>query len=166
MIDEHCNPKLADFGLSTLYGAGSSTMGGLTGGTTRFMAPELLLGEGVQVSFSADMYAFACLCIEVCPNAVMPFGTDLIPPYFLSSILENTHFQISLLITKSSRRSHVGLVRAYLQNPQIHWMGFGRPSNNAGTAIPSCALRCLLWYHPFPFEGHYIPLAIQRLSAM
>ena len=62
------NPKLADFGLSVLHGAGATTMGSRSGegGTIRFMAPEVLLGGETATSFASDIYAFGCLCIEVC----------------------------------------------------------------------------------------------------
>ncbi len=67
LVDEHCNPKLTDFGLSTMYGAGTTTMGTRSGhfGTPRFMAPELLMGENAEATFGGDMYAFGCVCIEV-----------------------------------------------------------------------------------------------------
>ncbi len=45
-------------------------VGPRSGGTTRFMAPGLLRGERVQISFGADIYAFACMCIEVCPRCI------------------------------------------------------------------------------------------------
>jgi serine/threonine protein kinase len=34
------------------------------GGTARYQAPELLLGDGPK-TFSSDVYAFACVCYEV-----------------------------------------------------------------------------------------------------
>ena len=66
LSDDHYNPMLTDFGLSTLRGAGTTTLGSYSGpsGTLRFMAPELLKGEA-RASFQGDMYAFGCLCIEV-----------------------------------------------------------------------------------------------------
>ncbi len=75
-MDDHCNPKLADFGMSVLHGAGSNTMGTSfgSGGTLRWMAPELLRENG-RVSFSADVYAFACVCIEVCLDGVILLDT-------------------------------------------------------------------------------------------
>ena len=62
------NPKLADFGMSVLHGAGATTMGSRSGegGTMRFLAPELLTEGEIAASFAGDIYAFGCLCIEVC----------------------------------------------------------------------------------------------------
>ncbi len=83
LIDKSLNVRLADFGLSVLVKSATSTMANPLpdGGTTRFMAPELFLhmshlnpSESVVNLFSAelshlapavDIYAFACLCIEV-----------------------------------------------------------------------------------------------------
>lgn len=66
LADKHFTPKLADFGLTTLHGAGMTTMGSQSAnaGTIRFMAPELFEETG-QLSFSSDIYAFGCLCVEV-----------------------------------------------------------------------------------------------------
>lgn len=66
-MGDHFEPKLTDFGLSILHGAGTTTMGTHSGhwGTVRFMAPELFTQEGVTATFASDVYAFGCVCIEV-----------------------------------------------------------------------------------------------------
>ena len=92
------NPKLADFGLSVIHGAGVTTIGSRSGegGTIRFMAPELLIGEEAPASFAGDIYAFGCLCLEVCvvsPNHSWA-RTDL-GPSCLSFTPEDRPFQTS-----------------------------------------------------------------------
>ncbi|KAJ8079869.1 hypothetical protein PM082_016694 [Marasmius tenuissimus] len=66
LIDENCDPRLADFGLTIFAEA---TMQSTTdhGGTLRWMAPELLYahGEPQRRSFASDIYAYACVCVEV-----------------------------------------------------------------------------------------------------
>lgn len=53
-----------------------------TGGTLRWMAPELF-GESPQISFTADIYAFACICIEVHPASILfgLLGTHIVIRY-------------------------------------------------------------------------------------
>ena len=59
-----------DFGLSTIadphilnWTSLASSSG--RGGSVRWQAPELLSGE-TQGSFAGDIYAYACVCYEVC----------------------------------------------------------------------------------------------------
>lgn len=73
MIDEHYKPRIADFGLAKAIDTQASTMAmsSFNGrGTMRWQAPELLnsgLYDGMisDVSTKSDVYAFACLCLEV-----------------------------------------------------------------------------------------------------
>ncbi|KAJ6598358.1 kinase-like domain-containing protein [Mycena vulgaris] len=60
---------IADFGLSSIADAMTlrfthSTAPTTRGGTTRYQAPELLLGESPN-HFGSDVYAFACVCYEI-----------------------------------------------------------------------------------------------------
>lgn len=115
LIDDHGNPKLIDFGLSVLQGAGYNTLGTKPrgAGTVRFMAPELLAEEGGESSFQTDIYAFACVCIEVRPEIVMLCSIKYLYE-FLSCILGNTHSQISLGTSKSPPRFCADLVQVNL----------------------------------------------------
>ncbi len=67
LIDDHLNLRISDFGLSKLKGAISASLGQSDpAGSPRFMAPELLQGgKDARISPASDIYAFACLCIEV-----------------------------------------------------------------------------------------------------
>jgi len=60
---------ITDFGLSSVVATTASTSGG---GTTRFMAPELLIGDG-KITELCDIWSLACLCYELL--------TDLLPFY-------------------------------------------------------------------------------------
>lgn len=69
---------LADFGLSTIANsntkAGTQTSTRRAGGTIRWQAPELLREVPFgstnypALSKATDIYAFACVCYEVCPK--------------------------------------------------------------------------------------------------
>lgn len=71
LVDKHGTIRLADFGLSllsegTAYNYGSQH----GGGAVHYTAPELIDPEafGLETSrptFRSDIYAFACVCIEV-----------------------------------------------------------------------------------------------------
>ncbi|KAJ7250725.1 kinase-like domain-containing protein [Mycena rebaudengoi] len=68
LVDDHNHVRLADFGL-TGFAHGSSTPTN-RGGSTRWMAPELLdpacCGlEDFQRTFATDIYSFACVCLEL-----------------------------------------------------------------------------------------------------
>ncbi|KZV86665.1 WD40 repeat-like protein [Exidia glandulosa HHB12029] len=70
-------PRLCDFGLSRLlveHSFSSTTNAGR--GTVRWMAPELLLGEGdgARHSYASDIWACGCLIVEVW-SCVRPFHT-------------------------------------------------------------------------------------------
>jgi serine/threonine protein kinase len=62
LIDDGEHAQLADFGLANVTDATLGTQHG----SSRWMAPELL---NYQLEFkrteASDVYAFACLCIEV-----------------------------------------------------------------------------------------------------
>ncbi|KAJ7139275.1 kinase-like domain-containing protein [Mycena epipterygia] len=59
---------IADFGLSSIADVMALEFTHSTpdprGGTARYQAPELLLGESL-VHFGSDVYAFACVCYEI-----------------------------------------------------------------------------------------------------
>jgi serine/threonine protein kinase len=68
LIDENWHPQLADFGL-TLFAENSHYNTTDQGGTMRYMAPELIhpdhFGMTYRRTYASDIYAYACLCIEV-----------------------------------------------------------------------------------------------------
>lgn len=65
-LDEHAHVHIADFGLATLVDAGQITMGNSAGGlgAVQWMAPERL-EPGARCTPEADVYSFACLCLQV-----------------------------------------------------------------------------------------------------
>ncbi|KAJ7126731.1 kinase-like domain-containing protein [Mycena epipterygia] len=66
---------IADFGLSTITDVMTlrftHSTANARGGTARYQAPELLLGESLN-HFGSDVYAFACVCYEILTGKV-PF---------------------------------------------------------------------------------------------
>ncbi|KAI8815735.1 uncharacterized protein EV422DRAFT_346859 [Fimicolochytrium jonesii] len=76
LVDAAGIPKLADFGFSILKQNGKSTLKartiqGLSGGTVRWNAPEIL--EGGRVNFQSDVYAFGMVMWEVFSGGEIPF---------------------------------------------------------------------------------------------
>lgn len=68
LLDDQGHVRLADFGLTVF--ADGPLAPTTRGGSTRWMAPELLdpnsCGlELFQRTFASDIYAFACVCLEV-----------------------------------------------------------------------------------------------------
>ncbi|KAG5725090.1 hypothetical protein E4T56_gene10273 [Termitomyces sp. T112] len=59
---------LADFGLSTASNSQALSLSsfslGITGGTSRWMAPELLDGRQPTSTTQTDVYSFASVCFE------------------------------------------------------------------------------------------------------
>ncbi len=83
LINEECGVQLSDFGLSDLVKTRTASVSRVfpEGVTSRWMAPELLQYDFVfpvesssdldqsgeaRPTFAADVYAFACVCVEVC----------------------------------------------------------------------------------------------------
>ncbi|KAJ6460980.1 kinase-like domain-containing protein, partial [Mycena sanguinolenta] len=79
LVDEEGHARLADFGLA--FWVDATTKDSSTrAGSTRWMAPELLHPESVQLTkfrrtLATDVYAFACVCYEL-------YHQDLKPPFF------------------------------------------------------------------------------------
>ncbi|KAH0833978.1 kinase-like domain-containing protein [Lanmaoa asiatica] len=69
LIDEECNPRLTDFGLSSAVGKLQPGMTYLnrcsaSPGATRWAAPELF-DDACEPKPSADLYSFGCIMLEV-----------------------------------------------------------------------------------------------------
>lgn len=64
LIDENLSVRLSDFGLSQFADSTTASKGSHSGGTLRWMAPELLI-EGSPPNYASDVYAFGCVCLEV-----------------------------------------------------------------------------------------------------
>ncbi|KZV78773.1 kinase-like protein, partial [Exidia glandulosa HHB12029] len=56
--------RLCDFGLSRLLENSQSTRQTGAKGTLRWMAPELVLEDDARHTYSSDIWACGCLCIE------------------------------------------------------------------------------------------------------
>ncbi|EGN97419.1 hypothetical protein SERLA73DRAFT_75104 [Serpula lacrymans var. lacrymans S7.3] len=79
LIDDTGNPLITDFGLSNVVEelCDSINLGtSLFAGSTRYMAPELVLAlvedDGIPppITTASDVYAFACVCLEVATGQV------------------------------------------------------------------------------------------------
>ena len=64
LVDAQRRIKLADFGLTSFTDSSTTSWGSLSAGAARWTAPELL--KGGRPTLASDMYAFACVCLEVC----------------------------------------------------------------------------------------------------
>ncbi|KAJ7348096.1 kinase-like domain-containing protein [Mycena albidolilacea] len=66
LIDDEEHARLADFGLAIVTDATLGTTSTARSGSVRWMAPELLNFElEFKRTKASDVYAFACLCIEI-----------------------------------------------------------------------------------------------------
>ncbi|KAF9254683.1 kinase-like protein [Marasmius fiardii PR-910] len=87
---------IADFGLSRIHRDGAHipglTSSKVTGGTVRYLSPELLIG-GSTVTFSklSDIYAFACVCYEIFEGNVPFHELRLDPSVVLAVVIEKEH---------------------------------------------------------------------------
>ncbi|KAF7377835.1 Protein kinase domain-containing protein [Mycena sanguinolenta] len=78
LVDEEGHARLADFGLAVWVDA-TTKDSSTRAGSTRWMAPELLHPESLQLTkfrrtLATDVYAFACVCYEL-------YHEDLQPPF-------------------------------------------------------------------------------------
>ena len=65
LIDGNLHIRITDFGLSA-FAHPNTTSTGIVGGSTRWMAPELLTSSSQESpSFQSDVYAVGITCIEV-----------------------------------------------------------------------------------------------------
>ncbi|KAJ7933025.1 kinase-like domain-containing protein, partial [Mycena leptocephala] len=66
LIDDREHAQIADFGLATVTDATGGATSTTQRGSLRWMAPELLDHElEFKRTKASDVYAFACLCIEI-----------------------------------------------------------------------------------------------------
>ncbi|KAF7377829.1 hypothetical protein MSAN_00206400 [Mycena sanguinolenta] len=103
LLDDQGHARLADFGLAAVVDGPLAPTN--RGGSLRWMAPELLNPEscGLKVfkrTFASDIYAFGCVCVEVCIPENLRFLNTLLmgrcssmlllggAPEFLSTIPE------------------------------------------------------------------------------
>ncbi|KIJ98335.1 hypothetical protein K443DRAFT_680863 [Laccaria amethystina LaAM-08-1] len=74
LIDDFGMPRISDYGVSTIQEVlKASTIAPM--GQLRYLAPEIVLGESIiRASKSTDVYAFACVGMEIM-SAEKPFST-------------------------------------------------------------------------------------------
>jgi serine/threonine protein kinase len=63
LLDDHCEPRIADFGISKFVERDAPLLQSMHFGTVPFMAPEIHIGEAFD--FNVDVYAFAMLMFAV-----------------------------------------------------------------------------------------------------
>lgn len=75
-VDHDGTLKLGDFGLSRVLSDGSLwvTTAMQSGGTTRWMSPELLEGTQITVTKESDIYAFAMTVLVSLPYVLKVNG--------------------------------------------------------------------------------------------
>ncbi|KAF7369909.1 Serine/threonine-protein kinase STY8 [Mycena sanguinolenta] len=80
LISENGRACLADFGLAMFIEQETSIKSSTRGGSTRWMAPELLLpdmyhpGQPFRRTVESDVWAFACVCCEIWSEGAIPFA--------------------------------------------------------------------------------------------
>ncbi|KAF8516479.1 kinase-like domain-containing protein, partial [Gautieria morchelliformis] len=69
LVNDHGEAALADFGLSSVFAAGESTTSTFTGGSVRWMAPELFLSDSpddiTSKTCASDTYSYGSVILEV-----------------------------------------------------------------------------------------------------
>lgn len=78
LIDAKGSPRLADFGLAKILNSQMSATSFKGQGSMRWQAPELIVPgdfEGIQsgTTRESDVYAFACVCLEVYQNCLFTY---------------------------------------------------------------------------------------------
>ncbi|KAH8113076.1 kinase-like domain-containing protein [Phellopilus nigrolimitatus] len=125
VIDDNLEPRITDFGLARVIDSQSSTIASSFRGrgTLRWQAPELLnatrfkgMGEPCNITAKSDVYAFACLCLEVFTGEV-PFS-NLVDG---AVILEVAVHDRRPPKPDSSIASRRGLTAAYWDMMQLCW---------------------------------------------
>ncbi|KAJ6531027.1 hypothetical protein B0H19DRAFT_1190057 [Mycena capillaripes] len=82
LIDKDGRACLSDFGLAAFIDLETSIKSSTRSGSTRWMAPELLLAppSGFRRTPASDVWAFGCVCCEIWSEGIAPFshfGTDM-----------------------------------------------------------------------------------------
>ncbi|THH32597.1 hypothetical protein EUX98_g1594 [Antrodiella citrinella] len=70
LLNASLRPLISDFGLAVFADGASKTFGSVRGGNIRWLAPEVMdptqyKSESVRPTYAADIYSFACLCVEL-----------------------------------------------------------------------------------------------------
>ena len=80
LVSEDGNPKVVDFGVASLRGAGFSTLtrSGEILGTPRYMSPEQVRGASRDVDPRTDIYALGVVAYELLGGR-MPYGAEALP---------------------------------------------------------------------------------------
>ncbi|KAF7369692.1 Serine/threonine-protein kinase STY8 [Mycena venus] len=80
LISDEGRARLTDFGLAAFVELETSIKSSTRGGSTRWMAPELLLPDVYQPglpfrrTIESDVWAFACVCCEIWSEGAIPFA--------------------------------------------------------------------------------------------
>ena len=69
MVNGHFVAMLADFGISTMIGATSTTQGSMAIGAFQYLAPEAF--KQVSSTQESDIWAFGCVCLEVGSHSII-----------------------------------------------------------------------------------------------
>lgn len=92
LINKDWSACLADFGLS-IFSDATRSMTTNRGGSLYWMAPELLDPDRFGLQFArtpaSDVYAFGCVCLEVCVCVCFRIACSEISSY----ILDDLHFR-------------------------------------------------------------------------
>jgi len=91
LIDANMHARISDFGLAVFADTASRSFGSARGGNVRWLAPEIMdpnqaTKESSRPTFAADVYSFACVCVELYePHALFRHHGDF---YVVGHVLD------------------------------------------------------------------------------
>ncbi|KAJ7832271.1 kinase-like domain-containing protein [Mycena leptocephala] len=111
LMDGKGRARLTDFGLAVFVESDTSIKASTRSGSTRWMAPELLLpapGAHFKRSPASDVWAFGCVCCEIWSEGDVPFSYIATETGIIFSVADLTESTPQVLPYQSKPRDKAG----------------------------------------------------------